>query len=90
MPKFNIKMHLCNIFPPIWTWEVKERKKKLFGIISPKPGQYLVKTVTMVIMLVIMKYSIFSVLTKESFPLKTILGNYVHIQTWGASRGRHE
>lgn len=83
MPKFNIKIHLSNIFPPISTWEVKERKKKktLFEIISPKPGQYLVKTVTMVITLVIMKYSIFPVLTKESFPLKTILGNCVHIQT---------
>lgn len=55
----------------------REEKKPLFEIISPKRGQYLVKTVTMGIMF--LKYSIFSVLTKESFPMKTIL--YVHIQT---------
>lgn len=59
--------------------EGKKTQKTLFEIISPKLGQYLVKTVTMVIMF--LKYSIFSVLTKESFPMKTILGNYVHIQT---------
>lgn len=68
MPKFNSKIHLSNIFPSILIWEVKE-KNTLFEIISTKPGQYLVKAVTMANFLNVLR--VFSVLIVGSLSVKT-------------------